>query len=109
MSILGKLLIVFNLLAAGAFAYFTLESWKARQEVSWAAFQRQQSLDGLALEKPVNPPSADDLGKDRVALEFTMPGNVKYDSIERKRFDTLLPKGGEMFGGEPVAHQTAEI
>jgi hypothetical protein len=109
MSTLGKILIVFNLLAAGAFVYFTLENWKARQEVSWAAFQRQQSLDGLGLEKPANPPSADELGDDRVAFEFTMPGNVQYKSINKDRYEKLLPPGGERFGGEPVAHQTAEV
>lgn len=107
MSILGKLLIVFNLLAAGAFAYFTLNNWKVRQELTWAAFTRQVKLDGVPLE-PREAPA--DLGPDRVAFPYKMPDDGPvYTSIPRDRFEAIIPQGGQRLGGEPVADQTAEI
>ncbi len=107
MSILGKLLIVFNLLAAGAFAYFTLENWKLRQGLTWEAFDRQVRLEGVTLEAGAAQP---DLSPRRVAFHIKMPnGGPVYTSIPKDRFESLIPQGGTRFGGEPVADQTTEI
>jgi len=107
MSILGKLLIVFNLLAAGAFAHFTLANWKVRQDLTWAAVSNQVKLDGVALE-PREAPA--DLSPDRAPFYFMMPnGGTHLTSIPKDRFDALIPKGDVKFGGEPVADQTTEI
>jgi hypothetical protein len=106
MSMLGKLLIVFNLLAAGAFAYFTLANWKVRKELSWAAMERELRLKGIPIESPATPPA--DLTDDRVAFRVEVEGNI-YDTIEKERHEKLLPPGDEEFGGGPVLTQTAEI
>ncbi len=109
MSIFGKLLIVFNLLAAGAFAYFTLQDWKARQEITWNALSRQVQLHGIAVEPPTPPPTADELGDKRVAFYFEMPGGLVYRSIPKDKLESLIPKGDPTYGGEAVADQTAEV
>ncbi len=109
MSIFGKLLIVFNLLAAGAFAYFTLQDWKARQEITWNALSREVQLRGIAVEPQNPPPAADELGDKRVAFYFEMPGGLVYRSIPKDRLDSMIPKGDETYGDGPVADQTAEV
>lgn len=109
MSILGKLLIVFNLLAAAAFTYFTVENWRVRQEITWAAINRQMQLEGFAVEAQATPPTSDELGSDRVAFYFVGPGGLVYQSIPKDRFEKLVPRGGEEFGGAPVANQTDEV
>ena len=97
MSIFGKLLIVFNLLAAGAFAYFTLQDWKARQEITWNALSREVQLRGIAVEPQNPPPAADELGDKRVAFYFEMPGGLVYRSIPKDRLDSMIPKGDETY------------
>jgi len=72
MSILGKLLIVLNLLAAGAFAYLTLENYKVRHNLTTAALQRDVALGGL----PVEPGDARDFGSDRVPFPYQSGGSV---------------------------------
>ena len=63
MSILGKVLIVFNLLAAGAFAYFTLENRKVRKDLTRAAVVRDIQLDGCPVEQPAVPPRGPGQGR----------------------------------------------
>jgi hypothetical protein len=106
MSILGKLLIVFNLLAAGAFAYFTLANWKVRKELTWAAMEGELRLTGIPVEAPAVPPA--DLGDDRVPFKVEVAGTI-YDSIDKSRYEKLLPPGEEFFKGGPVADQQGEI
>jgi hypothetical protein len=107
MSILGKLLIVFNLLAAGAFAYFTRENWNARRALTYAEFEREVQLRGTPVEAPEKPPSGVD--KNNVAFPFQVNPTTYVETIEAKQLVTLIPKGGDIFGGEPVADQTAEV
>lgn len=106
MSTFGKVLIVLNLLAAGAFTYVTLENWKARRELTWAATSRHLAVDGLPVEAGA---AVDGLGEDRVVFHYTTPDNRVFESIPKKRLEGLVPKGGEKFGGDVVADQTAEI
>ncbi|HEX3150668.1 MAG TPA: hypothetical protein VHR66_21500 [Gemmataceae bacterium] len=106
MSTLGKVLIFFNLLAAGAFGYFTLENWRVRQNLTWVAFQRQVQLDGIPLEAPTSPPA--DLEEDRVPFIITVNEN-RYDSVPRAKLNDLMPKGDDIYGGEGVKDQTEEI
>jgi hypothetical protein len=107
MSALGKVLILFNLLAAAAFAYFTLQNWKVRKELSWASIERDVRLKGLPVEFPEKPPTG--LDKDRVPFKFEGPNSNHIDSIEKERLNKLIPNGGDFLGGEPVADQSAEV
>src|SRR5262245_21678880 len=107
MSILGKLLIVLNLLAAGAFAYLTLENYKLRHALTARALQNDVALVGLPVEAGDAPSG---MGSDHVPFHFESGGAV-IDEISKKDLVKILPKGGEPFGegGEPIADQTAEL
>jgi len=102
MGILGKLLIVFNLLAAGAFAYFVVQDWKVRQDITYNALTRQVQLEGVALEPQNPPPTADELADGRAGFFFVMPGNRTYTTIPKSKLDALIPRGDDLFGGEAV-------
>src|ERR1700733_11436070 len=52
MGILGKLLVIFNILAAGGFAYFAVQDWKGRQTITAAGLRYVILLNGLPLECP---------------------------------------------------------
>jgi hypothetical protein len=108
MSVLGKVLIFFNLLAAGAFAYFTLQDWKVRQELTSAAVSRELPLTGLAVDPQSPAPTAEELGQDRAAFQVDLPSG-KLTSIRKDLFEKIIPKGGDLLGGGPVATQTEEV
>jgi hypothetical protein len=107
MGILGKLLIVFNLLAAGAFAYLTLGNWKARQDLAWAEASREIKLRGYPVEPPEKPPSGVD--KDNTAFVFQVNEGTRLETLSGKKLNALTPPGGQVYGGEAVADQTAEV
>jgi hypothetical protein len=106
MSVLGKLLIVFNLLAAGAFAYLTRENWNARRALTYREFENEVLLRGIPVESPEKPPSGVD--KDNVAFQFQVNNTTFVETVDAKRLVTLISTGGQ-YGGEPVADQTAEV
>ena len=109
MSVLGKVLIVFNLLAAGAFTYFTLENWKVRKDLTRAAFVNDIRLNGL----PVEPPAAPPAGLDSDHAPFRRDINkVPYESAPKETLEAALNPGDEIFGAsgsDKVYDQTAEI
>src|SRR5262245_27311299 len=107
MSGLGKALIILNLLAAGAFVYFTLENWKVRQELSYQAPSREVSLRGIPLDAPEKPPSG--LDKDNVAFVFVGPGDRRTETLAKDKLNKLIPRGDGLYGGDAVADQTAEV
>jgi hypothetical protein len=51
MSILGKVLIILNVLAAGAFIYLATVDWGARESWSYAVFRHDLALNGLPLDE----------------------------------------------------------
>jgi hypothetical protein len=56
MRALGIVLLVFNLLAGGAFSYFALKDWKGRQEITAAGLRNYLVLAGLPLgDRPDDP------------------------------------------------------
>src|SRR2546423_734493 len=105
MSPLGKLLIVMNLLAAGAFAYLTLENYKVRHTLTTRALQNDVALGGL----PVEAGDATDVGSDRVPFHYpTSSGAI--ETVSKKDVVKFLGKGDDYFGergGELIADQTA--
>ena len=105
MSLLGKVLIVLNLLAAAAFTYVTLDNYGKRQALTSAAVVRHIQLHGLPVEPSPKPDGLDD---DRVALAFELD-NRPYDTVRKKTLDEAIPRGDDIFGGEPVSSQTDEV
>jgi len=109
MSILGKVLIVLNLLAAGAFTYFTLENRKIRKDLTRMAVVRDIQLNGVPVEAPAVPPA--DLDKDYAAFKREVNG-LPYESIPKDTIKGAIPAGGETLGvgvGDPVTTQTDEV
>lgn len=107
MGILGKLLIVLNLLAAGAFTYVTLGNWKTRQEITRAAISREVALRGLPQEG--RAATAEEKEAGRVPFQFEMPGGLQYETVEENLLKTMVPTGDQKLGGEAVANQTDEV
>ena len=106
MSGLGKILIVLNLLAAGAFLYFSTENWQKRQDLTFAEFRGEVQRRGL----PVAPPAATgELDADSVSFVYAVNQNTNSTFISKATLAKLIPPGGEFLGGEPVADQTAEV
>ena len=106
MTIFGKVLIFLNLVAAGAFAYLTIQDWKSRQELQWARFRGDVVVTGLPLEQAAVPPKVDE---DYVAFNM-WAGGREYTSIPKTRLAEIVPNGDDTYGGGgPVATQTAEV
>jgi hypothetical protein len=106
MSILGKVLIVLNLLAAAAFTYVTADNWKVRKDLTRAAFIREIQLRGAPLEAPAVPPTS--LDSDHVAFQVEI-NRVPYESAPKDTVDAAIPNGDETFGGGKVYTQTDEV
>jgi hypothetical protein len=109
MSILGKLLIVFNLLAAGAFAWFTLENWKLRQDLTFRALENEVRLRGLPVDPGEAPSSLD---KNRVVFPIELHPGTVLESLSKKDLARLLSPGDDTFGdksGELIANQGDEL
>jgi hypothetical protein len=105
MRILGYVLIGLNLIAAAAFAYFALNDWKVRKELTQAAFVRDIQLYGLPVEAD-KPPE----GMDKENTPWRRDVNdVPYESIPKKVVDAGVGKGDDKLGGPPVYSQTEEV
>jgi hypothetical protein len=79
MSILGKILVVFNVLAALVFAYLAAVDWGQRHAWSWAVNSEEFAMDGLPLDE--NETDAD--------------GTPLVELISDKTFEEMLrPVGG---------------
>jgi hypothetical protein len=73
MSLLGKILLGINLIAAAALTYLTLQDWSTRQEINALALRYQLTLVGM----PVDEPKGVSAGDDSVALDIEdAPGHV---------------------------------
>ncbi len=79
MTLLGKLLILFNLLAAGGFVYLATQDWKARQTITAATIPRKLALVGLPLEGPdtFHP-------EDETEFRIEMAGGYHTKTISKK-------------------------
>jgi hypothetical protein len=102
MSVLGKVLIVLNLLAAGAFAYLTLENYKVRNEIAFVAFKNEVLLRGFPVEK------SEDKGDD-VSFPWKVSENNFITALNKETLKRLSPDGGPEFGGTTTASLTDEI
>ena len=110
MSILGKVLIVFNLLAAGAFAYFTLENWKVRKDLTRAAVVREHPARRPA-GRAAGRPAGRTWTRTDAAFEREV-NKVPYESHPEGRRSTRPSRPGARrsgAGGEPITDQTAEV
>lgn len=113
MSLLGKILLVFNLLAAGGFAYLATQDWKGRQTTTAAGFRHLLLLKGFPLD---GKDAFDEEGG--VDFKFEMAGSVPTTHVSKALLTTYFasaagaasPTGPVPLGGtEVVTNQLAEV
>ncbi|MCZ2343567.1 MAG: hypothetical protein LC104_17500 [Bacteroidales bacterium] len=112
MGTLGKILLVFNLFAAGGVAFVATQDWAKRQEVTGTAVRFQLHVQGLPLA-PLADGSAAPANADTVPLAVDMPGSVRIESVTPKLLQSYFQgaDGGAMLGdnGKPPANQIEEV
>jgi hypothetical protein len=128
MSLLGKILIVFNLLAAGAFAYFAMQDYygdpakgNGRQAIAAAGLRHQLVLTGLPLGGVKNPtdglppdvdamPTAADAD---VPFRMEGPGGAPVEWVSPKLlgayFQGVGASSDPLFVNTAVPNQLAEV
>jgi hypothetical protein len=112
MNLLGKLLILFNLLAAGGFLYLATQDWKGRQTITAASIPRKLQIVGLPLE---GPDTFD--REDETDFRVEMAGGFQTQTISKKILDTYFkladspPNATTAFPSDngPVPCQLAEV
>jgi len=110
MTLLGKLLILFNLLAAGGFVYLATQDWKGRQTINAAAVRHKLLLVGLPFEGPdtFDP-------EDETPFRIEMAGSAHTETISKKILELYFQAapGGDsatsLGDKAPVPCQVAEI
>ena len=110
MSTLGKVLLVFNFLAAGGLIYVSTQDWARRQEVTSSALRFQLLLDGLPLDVTSNASNRDE---NSVATQIELPGGTRVESVRPELLQLYFQgaDGGTKFAasGTPPATQLDEI
>jgi hypothetical protein len=110
MTLFGKLLVVFNLLAGGAFVYFATQDWKGRQTINASGQRHLILLQGVPLDGPDNF-SADDETK----FVIEGPGGIPTKTISKKLLEGYFqaaPPGDKPTSLgviTPVPNQLAEL
>ncbi len=92
MGLLGKLLIVFNLLAGGGFVYLASQDWVKRQTLTAADLRHRLTLQGLPLENPEPAADAGDPNDPDAEVPFAAegPGGVTVGSVSKKFLESYF-------------------
>lgn len=90
MTTLGKILIVFNLLAAGAFAYFAVQDWRGRQTITAAAVRHGLWVKGLPLGDPNSPADLPADADAEVPFKFEMAGGFRTETVGKKLLEAYF-------------------
>ncbi len=135
MTLFGKILLFFNLLAGGAFAYFAMQDFfgekgkgNGRQAITAAGVRHLLLINGLPVggEKGSKPggdgkaapsPELDDpesLPSDpeaEIPFKIVMAGGFRTETISKKLLETYFQAAGDggSLGGGPVPNQLAEV
>ncbi|VTS07244.1 hypothetical protein [Tuwongella immobilis] len=106
MGILGRVLIVLNLLAAGGFVYVGMMDYKIRTDWAIGIFKYEIAVAGLPLEE--SKTSASD---GFVALDFQYPDRQPVPEIPTSIFNQFFipAAGGNELGGGAVTSLNAEV
>src|SRR5262245_1061884 len=112
MTLFGKVLLVFNLLAAGGFVYLATQDWRGRQTISATGLRYELLVRGLPFGGEQGAPTAMPADADaEVPFRIEGPGGVPIQSVSKKLLDGYFQAapGGEMLGGPAVPNQLAEV
>ena len=116
MSLFGKILLVFNLLAAGGFTYLAIQDYygekgKGTDEINAAGLRHLLVLNGIPVEGPANFP-----GDGVTAFVVDGPGGVPTTTASKKLLDTYFQGLGAgsndpntLFVATAVPNQLAEV
>jgi len=108
MGTLGKVLIVFNILAAGAFVALATMSWGKRQPWAYAVLRYELVVAGLPVD---SPGAADPADPEVVPFGFQYGDSPEVATISDKALKEIFAaaQGGKLLGGKEVANQAAEL
>lgn len=118
MSILGKVLLVFNLLLGGGFAYLAVQDWQGRQTITAAGLRHVILLDGLPLGGAKGDPEAMPTDADaEVVFVVEGPGGKPTETVSPALLKAYFAAAsGTMDTGspplaatDPVPTQLAEV
>ena len=118
MSLFGKILLVFNLLAAGGFTYLAMQDYygekgkgNGRQNINAAGLRHLLVLNGIPVEGPANFP-----GDGVTAFVVDGPGGVPTTTASKKLLDAYFQGLGAgsndpntLFVATAVPNQLAEV
>lgn len=106
MSLLGKILLFVNLLAAAGFVYLGLQDWKGRQTITASGVRHVLLLAGLPLGGGKDDPP-DTLPTDpsaEIPLRVEQPGGTYTDTVSPALLKAYFAQAG---GGSPVEGATS--
>lgn len=114
MNLLGKLLILVNLVAGAGFVYLATQDWRGRQNITAAGLRQLMLLQGLPLDGGPDQLPAD--ADSAVSFKFTMAGGVPTETVSPKLLTAFFAnagggaaEGGVALGGTmPVSCQVSE-
>jgi hypothetical protein len=100
MTLFGKLMLVFNLLAAGGFVYLATQDWKGRQNINAFGLRNLLLVQGLPLDGPTSFS-----GDDETPFRVDGPGGVPTKTISKKVLDGYFQAapGQPAAGGDAAA------
>jgi hypothetical protein len=112
MTIFGKVLIVFNLLAGGAFVYFATQNWKGRQQINANALRHVVLVAGLPLGNEKGDPNSLPTDPEaEIPFHVEMAGGFRTETVSKKSLELYFQAAGDggALGGGPVPNQLAEV
>ena len=112
MALFAKILLVFNLLAGGAYVYFAIEDWQHRQTAAASLLRHQLLIVGLPLQPPAGDSTDIPSGEDpEIPFAYVSPAGAVTDSVSKKFLEVYFkPANGSRLGGNDiVASQIGEV
>jgi hypothetical protein len=121
MTLFGKFLIILNVLAGGAFAYFAMQNYfgekgkgNGRQAITAVGLRHILVLDGIPLggekDDPTNIPADPEA---EIQFKVVMAGGFRTDTVSKKLIETYFQAAGDggvlAPGPTPVPNQLAEV
>lgn len=117
MSTLGKVLLVFNLLIGGGFAYLAVQDWQGRQTIAAAGLRHILLLNGLPLgDEKGDPETMPTDVEAEVPFVVVGPGGKPTTTVGVPLLKSYFaaggggaPEGVNFASSEPVPSQLAEV
>ena len=108
MSMLGKIMLVVNLLAAAGLFYFATQDWAKRQETNGTVLRYRLTIDGMPVDPAATSGESD---PDAIHISVTTPAGHTTETVTKKLLDAHFKDAasGTYGGSGAVASQIAEV